>query len=254
MLQEEEEKGPNSNSNKDDMKAWLKKNNIDFDDDMLKAELWALCLLHRKKKIPAIEKLLRGTLHEFMWLPPYHAIYNPIELVWGLVKRYFDAHVGRDNDYSHKAMIKFFHEALDTVTPAVWARICDKVEKRIFDAYDAEVLVDDNFQMIISLEGDDDDDSDDEGDDEWETVEKSVEIGTAEEQDIDDPAPLPSGTFSPGSKLILSTSHHEPTIACSYSTHSFQQFIFRSNCKCEEDQGHQRYSYKTPYAVSVRGW
>ena len=158
---------------------------------MLKKELLALAKLNRKPTHYILEGLLAGTEHEILRLPPYHACFNPIELVWGLVKRYFDAHVGRNQDYSEKMMKTIFKEALDQVTPAVWKNVCDKVEAKIIAAYEAELGSDEGhdegFRMVISLSGDD---SDDDDDDDWETVGRSEHFGIAQEQAVDDPEPI----------------------------------------------------------------
>jgi len=48
---------------------------------MKKPELLRLAGLHREKKQLEVEKELEGTPHKILWLPPYHAIFNAIELV-----------------------------------------------------------------------------------------------------------------------------------------------------------------------------
>ena len=188
FLQEEDEKQPTSNTTKEKIQTWLTKQGIAFGKDMLRKELLALARLHKKRKNYILEGLLMGTEHEILRLPPYHACFNPIELAWGLVKRYFDAHVGRNQDYSNEMMIQIFQEALDTVTPEVWSNICDKVEKKIKEAWELEIQRDEeDFQMIIKVGGDSDDEDDEEEDGEWQTIKKSVHFDLAEEQEVDDP-------------------------------------------------------------------
>ncbi|KAE8742189.1 hypothetical protein FOCC_FOCC012275 [Frankliniella occidentalis] len=142
----EEDKQPTSDSNIPEISAWLQKENIPFEKDMLKAELLALVKMYRKPKKFLIEECIKGTQHEILRLPPYHACFNQIELACGLVKRYFDAHVGRGHDYSEEMMRTIFEEAPATV----WNRIGDKIGRRIEEAYDTELQDEDPdhpFQM-----------------------------------------------------------------------------------------------------------
>lgn len=108
-----------------------------------------------------LQRLLEGTPHDLLYLPPYHAHYNPIELVWGLVKRYYDTHVGRNNDYSNKMCEKIIAEAVAKVTPTVWANTVAKVEANIFkDCYNHVPKDFYAIKPIIVYLGDDDEDSD----------------------------------------------------------------------------------------------
>lgn len=141
---------------------WLQRKGIAHDDKVNRKQLYEIVKLHRPPKNLILEGLLKGTEHEIVWLPPYHAFFNPIELIWGLVKRYFDSHVGRNHDYSKETMIKIFEEALASITPQVWAKTVELVEARILKAIDEELCNDGhdpNFRMVISLESDDDSES-----------------------------------------------------------------------------------------------
>ena len=181
---------------------------------MLKKELLALSKLNQRPKHYVLEGLLRGTQHEILRLPPYHACFNPIELAWGLVKRYFEAHVGRNQDYSVESMIKIFEEALATVTPQVWSNICDKVEKKILEAYDAEIANEDNegFKMIINI-GEDSDDEDEDIDGEWITTSTVERIGDLDEEDVDDPDPV-MDIRSPSEKKLSKGIAHSGDSTC----------------------------------------
>lgn len=89
------------------------------------------------------ESVAQNAPHKILRLPPYHSCYNPIELVWGLSKRYFDKHVGRGFDYSNKKTDEIWDEALAQVTPTVWEACCKKVERRILADYAKEIVDDD---------------------------------------------------------------------------------------------------------------
>ena len=157
---------------------------------MLRKELLALAKINKKAKHYILESLLVGTEHEILRLPPYHACFNPIELVWGLVKRYYDAHVGRGHDYSEEMMKTIFKEASSQITPQVWSNVCAKIESRIISAFETELGNDEghneDFRIIISLADDDDDEEEEDDDNEWCTLRKEEYYGEAEE-DVDDP-------------------------------------------------------------------
>lgn len=155
-----------------DLRAWLDGEGIKYDPTFNKKKLWKLCQREIGNRKRFLEDIVRKSGHEVLWLPPYHAHFNPIELIWGLVKRYLRDHIGRFNDYSEDMMIAILKEAMDAITPTVWNNTVEKIERRILHACERELPPDDpeqeNFRMVINLQ--DDSDSD--------------------EEDVDDPQPL----------------------------------------------------------------
>jgi len=130
-----------------------------------------------------LDELLQGTEHEILRLPPYHAIFNPIEMVWGNVKQYFRQHVGRNNDFSEKMMTTILKEAIEKVTPDVCAKYFRHCEDTIQSYYDREVgahgqTVED-IKLVIDLDDDGNSDDDDFCDNYGEDVD-----------DLDGPQPL----------------------------------------------------------------
>ncbi|CAD6227254.1 GSCOCG00011958001-RA-CDS, partial [Cotesia congregata] len=100
------EKQPTAKWRRDEIQVWLEKNNVDFKRDSFKAVLLELCRANKKPIKYVIDELLaKNTDHIINRLPAYHCFYNPIELVQGLVKRYFDKHVGLGHDYSEDSML-----------------------------------------------------------------------------------------------------------------------------------------------------
>lgn len=103
----------------------------------MKNELYLLCLAHKRSDKYALDEYVKNnTIHEILRLPPYHAIYNPIELVWGLAKRYDDKHIGRNGIWTKDMAALIWNEALDFVTPTIWNNICEKIETRIKNDYE----------------------------------------------------------------------------------------------------------------------
>ena len=91
-----------------------------------------------------IVKLYQDHGHAVVWTPPYHCEYNPIELVWGISKRYFDSHIDgiktKFPDLKPEDAIKaLWKEALGTVTPEVWQNCVRKVEDKIREDFQNQV-------------------------------------------------------------------------------------------------------------------
>ncbi|XP_063986117.1 uncharacterized protein LOC135167158 [Diachasmimorpha longicaudata] len=106
------------------------------------------------------------TDHEIVRLPPYHSIYNPIEMVWSQMKRYYDKNIGRNNDYSHEMAETIWAEALACVSIQQWENYCRHTETRILEDYAREVSDDCNreaYQIQIVCDEDDADNGDDDG-------------------------------------------------------------------------------------------
>ena len=76
---------PTMATRKADMQAWLDRHNTTYRPEMVKAELWQLCKQNAKPVYVADEILGRHG-HQVLRLPPYHAEFNPIELIWGNLK------------------------------------------------------------------------------------------------------------------------------------------------------------------------
>lgn len=77
---------PTMGTRKADMQAWLTRNNVPYSGDMLKVELLEQCKKYRKQPVYIIDELLARHGHLALRLPPYHAEFNPIELIWANLK------------------------------------------------------------------------------------------------------------------------------------------------------------------------
>lgn len=152
-----ENKVPNSNWNKADIKQWLLTNNVAYEEDMYKKQLLHLVLENKPKKTYVVDKIAEQYNHKVLRLPPYHCIFNPIENIWGITKSYYNRHIGRDG-YGKDKCISLWKEALSTITPEVWENTINHTEKEIQKWWDREVGFDkdDAAELIIHL-GDDSD-------------------------------------------------------------------------------------------------
>lgn len=157
-----EEKQPSSASTKGDIIKWLKKNNITFDEKLLKAELLQLAKRNKKENIYIIDELIRQHGHEVLRLPPYHCQFNSIELIWAHAKNYYNKHIGR-NGYGDEKVLSMWKEALEQCTPQVWENCVRHTEKLIKGWYEREQFIV-NMEvepLIISVSNTSDSDSDD---------------------------------------------------------------------------------------------
>ena len=68
------------------MQDWLRRNNVPFDERMLKVELLHLCKTHKPEPRYVVDEMLKEHGHTAIRLPPYHADLNPFELIWANLK------------------------------------------------------------------------------------------------------------------------------------------------------------------------
>ena len=81
-----ETKPPTSNSRKSEMIEWLKKNDIQFPQKILKPDVYKLVKSNKPPKDYIVDKEIVSKGHTVLRLPPYHCDLNPIENVWGIAK------------------------------------------------------------------------------------------------------------------------------------------------------------------------
>lgn len=135
----QEERQPTSSWKKADILAWLQAQEVDCDQSMNKLQLLALARMHRKPCSLQLDRLFDGTPHKLLFLPPYHSMWNAIELAWGIAKRYYDAHVNESPVRDATNARKVWAAALATITPDVWASMCRHTCEKILKAYDMEM-------------------------------------------------------------------------------------------------------------------
>mgnify|MGYP005985697133 FL=1 len=89
------EKSPTSSSKKGVLQCWLRKNNILFNDKATKRKLLSTIkpILDHSVKKYVVDELLIANGYSVLRLPPYHCQYNPIELMWGYCKTYYNRRI-----------------------------------------------------------------------------------------------------------------------------------------------------------------
>lgn len=171
-----EEKWPAGSWKKQDIKDWLDEKKIAHAPDLMKADLLEIVQSQKKPdKRYVIDILANQAGHKVLRLPPYHCQFNPIEMVWGIAKSYYDKQIaftsGSDED-----VFRVWEEALKSVDSTKWANCVDKVNKDIRAALEREHLIDDVRPLVITTgndssdDGSDDDVDDESNEDSWEEL------------------------------------------------------------------------------------
>lgn len=88
----EESTFPKSNARKENIRKWLDDKEIPWGEDLLKAELYALCKSFEPKPEYKIDKIAEAAEHSILRTPQYHPELQPIEMCWGVMKNYMAKH------------------------------------------------------------------------------------------------------------------------------------------------------------------
>lgn len=145
------EKIPTKNSRKCDITNWLTEKNVEFNGDMIKAQL--MLKVNQCKHLYdkyVIDEMAAESGRIVCRLPPYHCELNPIELVWSQVKGY----MARQNSSFKMVQIKdLLPAAISDVTAQKWQeciRHVEAIEKKMFTLDNIQDDLQDRF--IINLE------------------------------------------------------------------------------------------------------
>jgi transposase len=141
-------KQPTSSWTKGNIVNWLKENNIQFPEKSFKVELLNIARNNRKEKEYIVDEMAYSYVHKVLRLPPYHCQFNPIELIWGITKNYYDRHIGRDG-YAENNVVEMWEEALRQITPEMWRNSVRHTEDKIKEWWDREQLLEDHVQPLI---------------------------------------------------------------------------------------------------------
>ena len=120
-----ESRNPTTSWRKEDIQAWLTKNEITFEASMLKAELLEIAGRHRLDPVYETDVLAKAQGHRVLRLPVRHCELNPIELIQAQLKGY----VARNNNTFKLADVKkLVLQAKETITREDWAKAVDHVK------------------------------------------------------------------------------------------------------------------------------
>ena len=128
---------PTSASKKEEIQAWLVKENLSFPTAALKPELLSLVKQQRKCKSFEIDQIIYKAGHECLRLPPYHSHLNPIELVWAKIKR----EVADENKTFKLSDVKRLTETtMKTIDANYWKKCVEHVLKIESEYWSADGL------------------------------------------------------------------------------------------------------------------
>ena len=115
----EESTFPRSNARKEGFRKWLDDQGIPWGEDLLRAELYALCKLFEPKPDYKIDKIAAAAGHSILRTPQYHPELQPIEMCWGVMKN----HMAKHCDFTLRKFRNNLPSAFSQVTP----KTCEKL-------------------------------------------------------------------------------------------------------------------------------
>ncbi|CAH2236691.1 uncharacterized protein LOC120627500 [Pararge aegeria] len=154
-------KVPNMSSSKTDMIEWLYNKGLPFSPNVSKTVLYKLIKENKPEPLYKADELLKAHGHIVLRLPPHHADLNPLELIWGVMKRQLAEKKVGQTDGQVESLIK---ETFDTVNDDLWEEKCSLVIKTEEDYREKDKIIDeasDNFMSWVSS-GSEESDSDSE--------------------------------------------------------------------------------------------
>lgn len=110
---------PNSNSNKATIMDFLHEHDLYYEETYTKKQLLEVLRTRTYDKEYVIDNEAIKHGHEVVRLPPYHCVFNPIELIWGQLK----SHIRRRNQYPKfsEKMVEVIKEEVTKITAENWA-------------------------------------------------------------------------------------------------------------------------------------
>ncbi|KAF2905252.1 hypothetical protein ILUMI_00922 [Ignelater luminosus] len=122
---------------------------------------------NKPAKVYAVDQMALEHGNVVVRLPPYHCIFNPIENIWRLCKKYYNKHIGEEG-YGREKCLAMWKKAIDTVTSEIWKRTVGNTNNVILKWWQREVRIDreEVAPLIIKLEDDSGESGDFEFDDE----------------------------------------------------------------------------------------
>lgn len=156
------EKIPNKSWRKKDIQEFLKTHNVEYNETYKVSQLLEIVRKSNFKKKYVIDEIAKENGHTVLRLPPYFCIFNPIELIWGLLKRA----IRRNNVFPKfdSKVIDLIRLQVDKITTENWKNCIEKVIRTENEYTLLGQFLNENGQRFIINVGSEDSDS--EGDSE----------------------------------------------------------------------------------------
>ena len=148
---------------------------------MVKKELLDLVKLNKPSPKYVCDEEAEKQGIDVLRLPPYHCIFNPIELVWARLK----GNVANINKtYKIGDVQEHVHNAFASLKPELWPNCCRHCDALVDQSWVNDGLQDEMIDKII-IELGDSDDSDDSDDDDGDDDEDLVHEDDDDDDDDD---------------------------------------------------------------------
>lgn len=142
----EESRFPKSTARKEDFRTWLDDKGIPWGEDLLKAELYALCKLFEPKPEYKIDKIAEAAGHSVLRTPQYHPELQPIEMCWGIMKNYMAKHC----DFT----LTKFRDNLPLAFSQVTRKTCEKLIAKTVSEEDKYWIEDGEIDLNQEMDAD----------------------------------------------------------------------------------------------------
>ncbi len=142
----EETSFPKSNSVKEDLRKWLDDKEIPWGQDLLKAELYALCKSYEPKPEYKIDKIAATAGHSILRTPQYHPELQPIEMCWGIVKNYMAKHC----DFTLQQFRNNLPLAFSQVTSETCRKLITKIVAEEDKYWEEDGQIDENQSLDVN--------------------------------------------------------------------------------------------------------
>ena len=111
-----ETSAPNMSNKLQEMRNWLTHRGIKFPEKgpgSYKKDLLVIINEHKPQQLYIADKMIEQHGHQVLRLPPYHCQFNPIELLWGIIKN--DV-ASNNTEFKLDAMRKLTDDAISKVS------------------------------------------------------------------------------------------------------------------------------------------
>ena len=143
---------PTSSSRKAELQEWLTKNDIPWTAQMRKPELLDLVRANKPAPVYVCDELAAAQNFQVVRLPPYHCIFNPIEMVWGWVKQEV---AKRNKTFKINDVKAHVLDVFRDVPPQLWPNSCRHCDDKVDETWTADGLQEDMLEPIIIHLGND---------------------------------------------------------------------------------------------------
>ena len=148
-VQAETTRRPPSNARKAELHDWLVNHGVDFDPQMISAELWELVKTNLPPVKFCVDELAEDYGFEILRLPPCHCDLNPIELIWPLWRIQWPSVRKRSDLLMWNAWLRT--RSVRKLTDSDWQEVITHTTKVDEKYWEVDNIVDNNIQLIIGL-------------------------------------------------------------------------------------------------------